>query len=369
MRMVALSLVVLGALAAFLPAAAFTQTDTDPLVGTQWQLVSMGEWPALTPALEGVAVTLAFGEDGRVSGSGGCNQYGATYTRQGGSIAFGSVISTKMACMDSMEQEQYYFMLLRMAAVYGVDGDQLTLTASDGQQLVFILDLPLAGTEWQLVAYGVPDALTPALTTTRVTLSFDQDNRLGGTGGCNQYGGSYTARAGALNVGEVVSTLMACMDASVSDQEIMYLQMLGTVERYEIADDQLTLTTTIGQQLVFSRVLGLIGREWRLTAFGPLRAEAPVLADSVVTLNFGDDRRLFGSGGCNQYGGEYSATSDRLAVGTVISTEMACEGLLEQELAYFAALGAAEAYVVSDEQLIITTSDGQALLFSAVESL
>ena len=54
-------------------------TDQRVLTGTEWRLVSFGPAGNEASLVAGTTVTLKFGEDGRASGSTGCNSYGGTY--------------------------------------------------------------------------------------------------------------------------------------------------------------------------------------------------------------------------------------------------------------------------------------------------
>ncbi len=76
------------------------------ITGKDWVVTAVGDQIAPVGA-GGRYLTMRFDADGaRVSGFSGCNQYNAQYTVTGDSIAFGPVVSTKMACegFDSLEQ-------------------------------------------------------------------------------------------------------------------------------------------------------------------------------------------------------------------------------------------------------------------------
>ncbi|MCA0434496.1 MAG: META domain-containing protein [Proteobacteria bacterium] len=62
---------------------------SDSLKGTAWGLAND---TAPRP------VQIVFGEDGRVSGSLGCNRFGGVYIETGTSLTFGGLFSTRMAC-------------------------------------------------------------------------------------------------------------------------------------------------------------------------------------------------------------------------------------------------------------------------------
>lgn len=97
----------------------------------------------------------------------------------------------------------------------------------------------LRGTRWQLVSFGPTDA--PAAAGAAITLEFGAGGQAGGHGGCNDYGGSYTVREGSLRFAEIVSTLKACDDEAVNDQEALYLEALRTTGRFTLTGDSLTI--------------------------------------------------------------------------------------------------------------------------------
>ena len=86
-----------------------------PITGKEWVVVAVGDQIAPVGA-GGRYLTMHFDAEGsRVSGFSGCNQYNASYTLTGDSIAFGPAISTKMACLGGMEEEARF-----LAAIPGV---------------------------------------------------------------------------------------------------------------------------------------------------------------------------------------------------------------------------------------------------------
>ncbi len=102
-------------------------------------------------------------------------------------------------------------------------------------------DNELVGTNWTLVSYGPSGAETPVLDGTTVTLGFESAAQLGGSGGCNSYGAEYTATNGSLSVGDIASTLMACVEEGVTEQEQDYLTALSGANEYQIEGDQLII--------------------------------------------------------------------------------------------------------------------------------
>jgi len=83
------------------PAASASQAALlAELAGTHWRLA--GGLPGHDPSA--VPVTLAFEQQGRISGSGGCNGYGADIGAANGSVRIGPVVATKRGCPGTRNQ-------------------------------------------------------------------------------------------------------------------------------------------------------------------------------------------------------------------------------------------------------------------------
>jgi heat shock protein HslJ len=115
---------------------------------------------------------------------------------------------------------------------------------------------PLAGTEWELEAYGQHDRLTSVVTGTRVTLNFAADSAsVGGSAGCNIYGGDVEVDGNKLTISNLFQTEMYCLNPpGVWEQEVAFLHLLGTVLSYSIDDGRLVIDCTGAQLLVFDAV-------------------------------------------------------------------------------------------------------------------
>ncbi|MEZ4616008.1 MAG: META domain-containing protein [Caldilineaceae bacterium] len=109
---------------------------------------------------------------------------------------------------------------------------------------------PLAGTSWQLTALGTTGAETPVVVDSTVTLQFDADGQAGGNTGCNSFGGNYTVNGDSLTFSKIISTLVACADADVMNQEQQYLDALNGAERYAVDGDELTIWYDNGNSML-----------------------------------------------------------------------------------------------------------------------
>ncbi len=105
------------------------------LAGTTWQATGINNGAGGVVADDTTAgVTIAFADDGTVSGSGGCNTFTASYsTSDEDQIQIGPVASTRMACEEPvMATEQQFFAALENSTTYTVSGTSLNLRDADG---------------------------------------------------------------------------------------------------------------------------------------------------------------------------------------------------------------------------------------------
>jgi heat shock protein HslJ len=109
---------------------------------------------------------------------------------------------------------------------------------------------PLTGAEWTLSEINGRKVLG----CTRVTLAFDAvAGRVGGMGGCNSYGASYTLTGEGVTVGQGISTMMACAPA-IMGQEQAFLKALDAVTTFGIDESgALVLSGPDGAAIVARR--------------------------------------------------------------------------------------------------------------------
>lgn len=213
------------------------------LIGDPWQLTS----------LRGVDQTgstafLQFGTDGRATGSGGCNRIGGSFATDGSTLSFGGdFVSTMMACEESiMKTEQELLAALPQVASYAITGGRLVLSDAAGTEVAAftVLDQGLAGTSWIVTGVNTGDAVTSPIMGTDLTVAFGEDGTVSGSGGCNQFTGTYTVTDGALQVGPLASTMMACeTPAGTMEQEAAFLKALESATTIQLQVTSLTLRT------------------------------------------------------------------------------------------------------------------------------
>ncbi|MBN1937786.1 MAG: META domain-containing protein [Anaerolineae bacterium] len=106
------------------------------LEGTSWTLLAYRK----TSPIEGTTITATF-EEGRVSGSAGCNSYSGLYEVDGDKITVGALAITMMACVEPqgvMEQEQTFTEFLGAAQTFRFEREQLYIYFSDHEALTFV---------------------------------------------------------------------------------------------------------------------------------------------------------------------------------------------------------------------------------------
>jgi heat shock protein HslJ len=218
---------------------------------------------------------------------------------------------------------------------------------------------------WKLTAYGPTDAPTPAVEGVAAGLTFNEDGTVSGTSGCNGLGGDYTVEGDQITFGEFVSTLMACDEPIMRQEEAAHKVMTGTAT-YKIEGDTLTITNS-AMVLVFTR--GTLSTEepsepasltgtWKLTSYGTADAVSSALADVEANLTFNEDGTVTGTSGCNEFGGKYTVEGDQITFEEIVSTLMLCDTpIMGQEEAMTQVLTETATYQVDGNTLTITNND------------
>lgn len=137
-------------------------------------------------------------------------------------------------CADTMADQTYPF-----TAELDLGDTVLSGCAGDPRALLS------AVAEWRVEAI----AGTPVLPETEVTLAFDAEDGLAGSGGCNRLRASYTITGEGLSIGPVAGTLMACPDP-IQDQEARFTELLSEVVSFQVpGEGELVLVTRDGDRI------------------------------------------------------------------------------------------------------------------------
>ena len=159
----------------------------EALTANLWMLSELNNQAPLPDT----AITAEFGEDGKVSGSSGCNNYNTTYEVSGNKITFGEQgVLTMMACPDPvMEQERVYLETLTAAATFDIADDELTLFDADGNAVARFdaISQALEGSSWEVIGYNNgKGGVVSVVIGTEITADFGEDGQLTGNASLQQ---------------------------------------------------------------------------------------------------------------------------------------------------------------------------------------
>jgi heat shock protein HslJ len=109
--------------------------QSQSLAGT-WQVTGYNNGrEAVVSLIIGTAITMTFDDDGRVSGSAGCNNFTSTYRLEGDKLSIGPAAATRRMCASPegiMEQEQRFLNALETVANARLEGDRLEFRTAQG---------------------------------------------------------------------------------------------------------------------------------------------------------------------------------------------------------------------------------------------
>ncbi len=201
--------------------------------------------------------------------------------------------------------------------------------------------LPLEGTTWQLTNGRLSGAYAPIPTGVVATLILN-DGHAGGQGGCNQWFADYALDGTSLTFGVIGSTLMLC-EGDGGTIETFYLADLPAVASWAIDGATLTLSADDGQPVlayIVQPTPSLLGT-WMVVGYNDGAGSVVSTDDARVSVVF-DATTVSGNAGCNDFSGGWTLDGGTLAIGTLMSTEMACEPaeVMARETAVMAALEA-----------------------------
>jgi putative lipoprotein len=114
--------------------ASFTQGNI-PLEETYWKLISLNDKDVKVGDGDQDLYIQFLHDEKRVSGYAGCNNYSGGYETEGLNLKFGMMMSTKKMCVETIDQEQEYLLMLSKTESYSIEEDKLIFRNSEGQVL------------------------------------------------------------------------------------------------------------------------------------------------------------------------------------------------------------------------------------------
>ena len=257
-----------------------------PVTGMVWELqrvLDNGQTRTLISSPDNPSITL----DGRAAtGNAACNTFRAQYASRADILRFGPIITTRRGCATpKLSQEAQFLRLLKGTTRYTVASTVLTLYSGSGDLLIFRqrsggkpaqpvpvqpepaqpgASVPvLNGTSWRL------QTLNGQKPSTAVPVSFKiGGTQLGGSDGCNSFGGEGSAVGGMIRAtGNITATLRAC----TSDDQVPSLPaLLQRGAAYRLSGNTLTLTGD--------------GNTWVFTALVTTQTTPPVTTPPVTNM-------------------------------------------------------------------------------------
>jgi heat shock protein HslJ len=352
------------------------------LTATEWQVIAINNGnEAVVSTLPDVPVTMNFGEDGSVSGQASCNNFTGTYTAEQNSMSFGPLATTMMMCEEEvMAQEAAFLAALANVTNFRQDGQTLTLFDANGARQVELVAMSETETAEATTPVVSSDVSSDELFSTlwvldningdvvpaevRITLQFDAaTSGFSGSGGCNNYFGTFTLEGENLSFGEGIgSTMMACGEPAMST-EAAYFDALPRVTRYHLNEGTLILLDADSNKLLTFNAdtpPTLAGSSWDVLMYNNGReAVVGTLADAPISLTFGEDGTVFGNASCNNFNGGYTIEGDTIAIGPLATTRMMCaEEVMAQEAAFLAALENATTFSQEGDRLSLFDANG-----------
>ena len=234
------------------------------LTANPWTLVSYSPANGTAPAeTQGRDAVLQFADDGSVSGTTGCNNFGGTYKLSGSDLTISLGPMTRRACTDPALTAQEQALTTGLGQVTGFSVDDGTLTLKVGTAVRFTYaaeDTSLVG-EWNVT--GVNNGtggLESSADIEQLSLTFSTDGTLEARWGCRKLIGDYSVRDGeqfsaTLRTGADTS---ACPASAANEPEIdrwiaVSTRLSNAIEAsatYEVVGGTLTMRDAEGAMQV-----------------------------------------------------------------------------------------------------------------------
>ena len=226
------------------PTLAPATSESPAFIGTIWTTLTISE----NPVSPGTTLTAQFTDQGRLTGSDGCNTFSGQYTLEGSNLTIDpAMVSTKKACDEAvMAQADAFTQSLLATTSYTLGDGVLVLYQGDVAGLQFTgQSNPLSKTSWNVTGYNNgKQAVVSPITGTTLTITFGDDGTISGTSGCNTFSGQYTLSGQNITVSPLASTMRACIEPEgVEAQETAFLASLQKAVEWFIQGDQLSLRT------------------------------------------------------------------------------------------------------------------------------
>jgi len=236
----------------FVPAPAHAQSNLLP--GRTWKLQSING-----NNVPGAGAVLEFDlQQGRFSGSGGCNRIFGQVKAGQSTIRFSGVGITRRACpsAEASKTESRFSSALGAVRTYRIVRDALFLYSGKTELLVFngaddLRMVPdrvgLDEKKWVLDSIG-KDRVGKVEQQPFIVFN-PSEGSVGGNTGCNLFSGTYTVTGSTMKIDKGISTMRACIE-DPTNLEQRFSDALEKVDRFDLRG--MTLSLYNGKSLLMS---------------------------------------------------------------------------------------------------------------------
>lgn len=193
-----------------------------------------------------------------------------------------------------------------------------------------------------------------------IVLTFE-DGRIGVHAGCNQMGGGFEITDGALAIGPMMSTEMACEEPLMTQDQWVSAFLPGAAvslagDTLTLAKDGVTLTAT--DKEVARPDKPLEGTLWVVDGLVTAQAVSSMPAGVTASLEFANGQVAVRTG-CNTGSGSAAIGDASITFGPIGTTKMACEpAAMEVEQHVLAVLAGDVAYTIDADTLQLRGAAG-----------
>ena len=202
---------------------------------------------------------------------------------------------------------------------------------------------------------------------TRLRLRFDGGN-IGGSGGCNTFGGAFTLTDSVIGTNQVSMTEMACDQQWMTQDDWFSAFISGakaTLDGATLRLEKDGVVVELEDEQVANPDRPLQGTRWVLATIlgeGGVASSVPGDVVASLTIKAGQAEIQFG---CNSGGGPVTVGDGKLEFGALMMTKMACIGAgAEVEGVMASILAGTVAYAIDGGQLTLTQG-AAGLVFTA----
>lgn len=219
----------------------------------EWELVELVRDGTIEPAPAGSRATMTVAE-GRLGGSGYCNEYGTEYRLDGDEIVLAGVGGTERGCApDLMAADTVYFEALASVGTVASRDGYLVLTGP-GVELRFrpVAPVPtsdLAGTDWVLETL-LDGEVASSTTGAPATLRLTTDGTFTASTGCRDARASWRLDGDVVRVSSFAAAPGDCPPGVVGQDELV-TRVLSDAFQVAVAGGSLTVTGADGLGLVY----------------------------------------------------------------------------------------------------------------------